>query len=144
MTLIRTFDYDLPLYIDKMLGRDSGEIMNSGSQVGYNIPAVNVLENNESFLLEVAVPGYQKEDFQIEVVNHALVLSGKKQNKENEKQRKHTLKEFNYTSWKRTFALPKTIETEGIQAKYENGILNVLVPKREEAKVKPPKSIEIK
>jgi len=105
-------------------------------------PSVNVLENNDEFRIELAAPGLSKKDFDIQVENQTLTISANKEvaGKEDEK---FVQKEFAYTSFSRTFNLPKTIDTTGIKASFKNGILTLALPKKEEAKALPPRKVEI-
>lgn len=111
----------------------------------FSTPAVNVKENENGFELEVAAPGFDKKDFNIEVDNGVLTISSeKKEEKEEKDDKKYTRKEFHYASFKRTFRLPENIvEDEKINAKYEDGILKLFVPKKEEAKPQPARTIKI-
>ncbi|MFN7118364.1 MAG: Hsp20/alpha crystallin family protein [Saprospiraceae bacterium] len=109
------------------------------------IPAVNIYESNDGFTVEVAAPGMRKEDFHVELENETLKISSQveAQNELRESER-YTRREFSYQSFQRTFHLPKSIvDDANIQAKYENGILQVLIPKKEEAKALPPRTIAI-
>lgn len=110
-------------------------------------PAVNVIENTEAFRIEVAAPGLTKEDFKIELDNDILSISFEKKETEEVKDEneKFTRKEFSYSSFKRSFTIPETtVDGENIKADYENGILKLNLPKREEAKVKAKRTIEVK
>lgn len=114
------------------------------SDTNTTIPSVNILENPEDFKIEVAAPGLNKNDFKIEVNQGILRISSeKKEEKENSEEGKYSRKEFSYQSFCRSFNLPLTVESDKIEAKYENGILSVTIPKREEAKPKPVRMIEI-
>ena len=114
------------------------------SDTNTTLPSVNIKENLDEFTVEVAVPGFDKEDFNIEVENDTLTISSEKkiENEEREGER-ITKREFSYQSFTRSFSLPVLVEREKIKAKYENGILNIIIPKKEEAKPKPPKRIAI-
>lgn len=116
-------------------------------QIGKNIPAVNIKETNEDFSVEVAAPGMQKEDFKIELDNNLLSISTEiKEEHESEDKTdegKFTRREFSYSSFKRSFTLPDSIDAQKIDASYENGVLNIHLPKREEAKIAPKRLIEI-
>ncbi|WP_026451660.1 Hsp20/alpha crystallin family protein [Aequorivita capsosiphonis] len=105
----------------------------------FSTPAVNITENLTNFVVELAVPGLEKKDFTIEVEEDTLKIASKKvTNKEIDKEgesSRFTKREFNYASFKRSFKLPENIESEAIQANYENGILQVTLPKMEEKKV---------
>jgi HSP20 family protein len=111
-----------------------------------NLPAVNIKETDEAYELEMAVPGLVKEDFKIELQNSSIMISAQKKHKEEENNpsRHFTRREFSYHSFTRTFKLPEgMIQGDKISATYENGILLITVPKSEEAKPKPTRSIEI-
>ena len=114
------------------------------SETNTTLPSVNIKENLDEFTVEVAVPGFDKKDFNIEVENDTLTISSEKkiENEEREGER-ITKREFSYQSFTRSFSLPVLVEREKIKAKYENGILNIIIPKKEEAKPKPPKRIAI-
>jgi HSP20 family protein len=138
MTIIRKYNSMLPDYLDRFFGRDY-EGLNNGFQ--NRMPAVNIIENTDDFVLEVVAPGYDKKDFSINVDNGLLTISARR----NEQQdNNYALREFNNDGFERSFTLSKSIESDKINASYRDGILYVTLPKREEAKVKPPKMIEIK
>lgn len=114
------------------------------SDTNTTIPSVNILENPEDFKIEVAAPGLNKNDFKIEVNQGILRISSEKnEEKESSEEGKYSRKEFSYQSFCRSFNLPLTVESDKIEAKYENGILSVIIPKRDEAKPKPVRMIEI-
>jgi HSP20 family protein len=99
-----------------------------------NIPAVNVKESEGSFQIEVAAPGLKKEDFKLSLHENRLTVSAKQEETQEEKNEKYTRQEFNYTSFQRTFTLPKNVDGEKIEASYTDGILQVALPKKEELK----------
>jgi len=102
----------------------------------FSIPAVNIIENFPNFVVEIAAPGLSKEDFSIEVEEDTLKISSEKATQEEKNNDSHYRKrEFNYESFERSFKLSENIEIDKIQAKYENGILKVTLPKMEEKKV---------
>ena len=108
-----------------------------GSDAVLSQPATNVTETNDAFKLEVAAPGFDKKDFVLNVDNGHLTIEGKHEAKTEEKSDngdRFLRREFRYESFKRSFKLPNTINIEGIAAVYDNGILNVTLPKKEEAK----------
>jgi len=109
-----------------------------------HVPAVNVKENKDAFQLEVAAPGLEKKDFKLNVEDNLLTISYEKQTstEHNSEDTKIHRQEFSTRSFKRTFTLDEKIDAEKIQAKYENGILSVTLPKKEEVKIT-PKAIEI-
>jgi HSP20 family protein len=98
------------------------------------VPAVNITEDEKSFKLSLAAPGLNKEDFHIQVDGTMLTISSEKEEKKEEKNEKMTRNEYNFTSFTRTFNVPEDIEMEKIVANYENGVLNLMLPKKEEAK----------
>ncbi|MDD3876374.1 MAG: Hsp20/alpha crystallin family protein [Bacteroidales bacterium] len=109
-----------------------------------SMPAVNISEDSEQFKIELAAPGLDKNDFKIEIKNNVLTISSEKEQKHEENNEKYMRKEFNYCSFRRSFGLPQTANSEKIEAKHSNGILNITIPKRDEAKEKPMRQIEIK
>lgn len=107
------------------------------------VPAVNVSEDNDKFCVELSAPGFNKEDFRVESDNKVLLISAEHKTENEDKTKTYTRKEFSYGSFRRTFSLPETVNDEKIDAKYENGILKITLPKKDEAKVKPAKEIKI-
>lgn len=134
----------VPSLWDSFLGKDFFDYGNS-SVPGTTLPAVNIVENQDDYQVEVAAPGMKKSDFKIELDNELLVISSTKEERNEEKDSKgnYTRKEFSYQSFKRAFTLPGTVEGEKIQAKYDDGVLRIVIPKKEEAKQKPVRQIEI-
>lgn len=126
-----------------------GDLMdwNSWNFAGKNstLPAVNVQENDNEYQIEVAAPGLKKADFKLNYDNGRLTISSeKKEEKEEKEGKKITRKEFSYQSFQRSFAVPENIvNADKISAKYEEGILHVTLPKREEIKPKSAKEIKI-
>ncbi len=106
-------------------------------------PAVNIIESKDDFRIEVAAPGLDKADFRINVENNVLTISAEKEEKNEEKDERFMRREFNYASFSRSFTLPASMDTEKISAKHKDGVLNVVIPKKEEAKEKPARSIKI-
>jgi HSP20 family protein len=100
------------------------------------VPSANIKERANDFLIELAVPGMDKKDFKIEVDNNILSVSAEMKEEKNEETEKYTRKEFHSTSFKRSFTLPDSVKHEQIQANYNNGILNLIVPKKDEVKQK--------
>ena len=97
-----------------------------------DVPAVNIKEEKDKFVLEMAAPGMKKDDFQINLDNYQLTISSEKKEEKKEKEDNYTRREFLYSSFSRSFTLPKTIDIEKIKADYKNGILSVVLPKKEE------------
>lgn len=105
----------------------------------FSIPAVNIIENLPNFVIEVAAPGMEKDDFKIEVEKDTLTISSKavsdtKEETTDENETKFRKREFNYKEFTRSFKLPESINTEDIEATYTNGVLRVTLPKVEEVK----------
>ena len=122
-------------FFDDFLQRSLSDVV--GADNVLNQPAVNIVETPESFQLEVAAPGFDKSNFHLSVENDYLTLSGQRESKQTAEGEKVTRREFRYESFKRSFKLPKSVNFDSIAAVYENGILNVAIPKK---KKKPNRS----
>ncbi|NLP58576.1 Hsp20/alpha crystallin family protein [Lutibacter sp. B1] len=109
------------------------------------LPSVNIKETSNEFVVEMAAPGMKKDDFQIELNNNVLTIKSETKNEKEEKDSEnYTRREFSYQSFQRSFNLNnRVIDDSKIEAKYYNGILNILLPKKEEVKAKPTRQIEI-
>ena len=135
-----------PQLFDDFFNRD---IFNWGltnySDTNTTIPAVNIKETTDSYEVEVAAPGMNKKDFTVQLEGNVLTISSEKEsNKEQSDNVRYSAREFSYQSFSRTFTLQKdVVDTENIQATYEDGVLHLVIPKREEAKQKGPRRIEI-
>lgn len=146
MNLIkRNPDTWLPSVFDDMFKNDWLGGTTGVNRVGTSIPAVNIQENDENFLVEVAAPGKVKEDFKIELENDVLTISSeeRKENEITENAGRFTRKEFSYSTFRRAFSLPESVESGKIAASYKNGVLEITLPKKEEAKVQAKRMIEI-
>jgi HSP20 family protein len=149
MTIVKrngSLQNHFPTLFDDFLNRD---IFNWGlsnfSNTNTTIPAVNIKETGDNYEVEVAAPGMTKKDFKVLLEGNALTISSEStmQNEPNEASR-YISREFSYQAFSRTFTLQKdVVDTEKIQAKYEDGVLHLLIPKMEEVKQKQPKLIEI-
>lgn len=107
----------------------------------HSVPSVNSVENNDSFEIDLAVPGMKKDDFTIELNDKILVISSDNSNyDQNERTR---LNEFNYSSFQRSFRVPESVELDKIKANYKNGILKIKLPKRKDSITKPNRVIDI-
>jgi HSP20 family protein len=117
----------------------------SFSNTGVSTPAVNIIETNDDLRLEMVAPGMKKENFNVELQDDVLTVSYEHEdNRESERPDwKYTTREYNYHSFARSFSLPETAEIDQIQAKYEDGILNLTIPKKEGAKGKPVRQIRV-
>ncbi|RKO72487.1 Hsp20/alpha crystallin family protein [Sphingobacterium puteale] len=114
------------------------------SSTSTTVPAVNIKENGDTFEVEVAAPGMAKDDFKVTLDGNLLTISSAKEEKNEEQTDNYTRREFSYQSFQRSFELQKdVVDQDNIQARYENGMLRLTIPKKEEAKRKEPRLIEI-
>lgn len=100
------------------------------------IPSVNITETDNSFEVEMAAPGLNKQDFKINLDNDVLTIWAEHTQEQKEEKKNYTRKEFNYESFERSFVLPATANTESIHAEYKDGILHLMIPKKEDSKRK--------
>ena len=113
--------------------------------IGFSRALVNIVENENEYGIELVAPGFKKEDFNIKIEDNKIEISAEVETLENADSVKFNLKEFERQSFKRTFSMPENLINEDeIKANYVNGVLLIALPKREEAKPKAPKQIEIK
>lgn len=135
----------LPSMLDSFFSRDLMDWNNLNfSNTDTTIPAINVMEDNDKFEIEVAAPGMKKDDFRVKLENNLLTISSEMKQERTEKEGKYSRKEFSYQSFQRSFSLPEGhVQSDKISARYENGILNIVLPKREEVKPLPPREIKI-
>jgi len=147
MTLVKRENFlpSWPNFFNDFLNRDWYDWSNQNfSLTNTTIPAVNIKENDNGFDVEMAAPGMAKDDFRIELNNNVLTISSEKKAKSESKEGENITRcEFSYQSFSRSFSLPAIVETERISAKYENGLLRVNIPKKEEVKPKPKKQIVV-
>lgn len=144
MSIVR-FSNQLPSLFDRFFEPDLFDWSNRNfSTTNTTLPSVNIKEGTDNFEVEMAAPGFDKKDFRIELNHDLLTISSeKKVENETREGQQFTKREFSYQSFSRSFTLPYTVESEKINAKYENGILHVIIPKKEEAKPKPARQIAI-
>lgn len=116
------------------------------SAFGNTLPSVNVKENDKNYEIELAAPGMKKDDFKVEMNNNVLMISSEKKEEKEEKNKKGDFvrREFNYQSFSRSFSLPDTVDEGKIDAEYHNGILHIMIAKKEAAKLPPTKRIAVK
>ena len=107
----------------------------------HSVPSVNSVENNDSFEIDLAVPGMKKDDFTIELNDKILVISS--DNSDYDQNERTRLNEFNYSSFQRSFRVPESVELDKIKANYKNGILKIKLPKRKDSITKPNRVINI-
>ena len=133
-----------PSMFDNWFDNDLFNWEYNNHQAEATLPAVNIKENADAFKVEMAVPGFDKKDFKINLDHNVLTIaSEKKVDNEHKNGERYTCREYSYQSFSRSFTLPDAANGDKISAKYENGILNVEIPKREEAKPKPMRQIAI-
>jgi HSP20 family protein len=115
------------------------------AQSGTSVPAVNIKDTGDDLEVEMAAPGMKKDDFQVDLDHDILTITAevKSENSDEDKDGMYSRKEFSYSSFSRSFALPNSIVAEKIAAKYKDGVLHITLPKKEEAKPKPVKQIAI-
>lgn len=144
MSLVK-FSNQFPSLFDRFFEGDLFDWSSRNySLTNTTLPSVNIKENQDGYEVEMAAPGLGKDDFRIELNHDQLTISSeKKTQEESGEDKQFTRREFSYQSFSRTFTLPSTAAADKIKAKYDNGILRVSIPKKEEAKPKPPKQISI-
>ena len=109
-----------------------------------SLPAMNVKEHDDDFEIELASPGFEKKDFEVTLKDHVLEVCAEKSKEEVEEDKDYTRKEFNYNSFRRSMHLPNTVdESKKVKATYKNGILKLNLLKKEQAKEKPKRVIEV-
>ncbi len=137
MTLVKHNPANLSVLFDELL---SGFPANWGRDTHHTtVPAANIHETKEAFHVELNAPGRNKEDFKINLDKGLLTIGYEKQTEAENKDYKTIRKEFSYSSFKRSFSVDEKINAAGIQAKYENGVLKIYLPKKEEVIVEPQK-----
>ena len=148
-TLVRqnaTLFPSLPSLLEDFFNRDWADSTLANRNYSATLPAVNVMETNEDYLIDVAAPGMKRDEFKVELDNNVLTISSQREEKhvEQDESKNYTRREFNYQSFQRSFTLPENkVEGEKISARYVDGILHIIVPKKDEAKLKPIKQITI-
>ena len=141
----------LPVFKNRSLPGLFDEFLNGNLLPNYieegawkSTPAVNIYESEQKFEIEIAAPGLEKEDFKIDLKNdYLLVYSEKKDQKEEKEKGKVVRSEFRYSSFQRSFALPKDIDATAINAIHKNGVLIIELPKKVEQKDSSSRQIEI-
>lgn len=142
MTLLKRQDNYLPSILNHFF---EGEFFKDGnlSSNRFSVPSVNILNHEKNFEIEVATPGFNKEDFSIELNKNVLKISTSHSEEINDKPGNYTRREFHYGSFVRNFTLPELADTNKISAEYTNGILRLTIPKMEAA-IDTNKRIQIK
>jgi HSP20 family protein len=143
MTLAR-FSNRLPSLFDHFFDNEVFDWSNRNfSTTNTTLPSVNVKDTADAYVVEMAAPGFTKDDFKVELNQSILTISSEKK-EEKKVEGEFTRREFSYQSFSRSFTLPREVDADKIAARYENGILHLNIPKKEEAKPKPIRVIDIK
>lgn len=120
------------------------EWFDTGWSRAMNVPAVNITEEKDKYLVSLAAPGFKKDDFKIDVKGNMLTISNEKEESLEEKKKKFTRKEYNYSSFSRSFTLPEEIRKDAIEAKYDDGVLKINLPRKAGASTPTAKHIAVK
>lgn len=123
---------------------DNDRFFDSDMLKKQSLPAVNIKETDRDFVIEVAVPGLNKNDFNVTAENGVLTISSEKEEEKESKEKDFTRKEFSYSAFSRSFTLPENAQEEDIKATYQDGILKLNVAKKNVGQAKPRKAIEVK
>ncbi|HLI93488.1 MAG TPA: Hsp20/alpha crystallin family protein, partial [Puia sp.] len=115
-----------------------------GSLNPISVPAVNIAEQKDHYVVSLAAPGMKKDDFKIDIDGNTLTISAETEETKEEKEDKYTRKEFNYSSFSRSFSLPDWVNKDKIDATYENGLLKLTLPKTEEARKLSTRHVSVK
>lgn len=149
MTIARLSDNLYPSFPSLMNRFFEGDLMDwsNSNFAGTNstLPAVNIMENSDEFLIDVAAPGMKKEQIKVDYENGRLTISSEMKEEKKEKSKgKYTRREFSYMSFQRSFSIPENlVDGDKIKATYNEGILHINLPKREEIRPKPARQIQI-
>jgi HSP20 family protein len=135
----------VPLLLSNLLHEDWLDSTLGNLRTGMSsLPAANIRETNEDYRIELAAPGMQKEDFTVELNDEVLTISAQADVNREKEERIYTRKEFSYHAFQRSFNVARErIDAERISARYQDGVLEIIVPKREEVKAKTAKQISI-
>jgi HSP20 family protein len=131
---------DIFNFVDEVFNKSIGDIINN--DVIRSKPQINIKENDKMYIMEVAAPGLSKEAFSLKVEEGYIIISAENKSDVTEEKEDYKKREFNYSSFERRYLLPETVDMDSINAKYENGILSIDLPKME-VKVEKGKVIEI-
>lgn len=138
-TVLRNYDNlnSFPALFNELFGEQPVSKFNK------NVPSANIKETEDNFGIELVVPGFKKEAFKVEVHERNLTISAEEKTVSEEKTETFLRKEYSFGSFTRSFRLPNTVDSDNIEASYEDGVLHLTIPKKEEAKPKEPKLISI-
>lgn len=125
--------YDLRREMDRMFDRVWGESRQANGG-GTWMPPVDVVENDEAIWCSVEIPGIEPEHLDVTVEDHVLTVSGERRRDHEQREGEHRLYERRYGRFERSFSLPQTVDADNVKARYENGVLEIMLPKTEEAR----------
>ena len=108
-----------------------------------NMPPANITETNDSFIIDISAPGLQRSDFKVEVDENLLTISSEKKEESKDEKENYKRREFSYSSFSRSFQLPDNISDDKINAKFDNGVLHISIPKKEPGASRPKKTIDV-
>ena len=128
--------------LDNLFGHSLSDFI--GTDFVNTVPSVNIIQSDDDYTIELAAPGLTKKQFNIELDNDQLTISAELEEADDKTDGTWNRKEFSYTTFKRSFHISDEIDQESISAKYQHGILSIVLTKKEEAKPKEPTTIEIK
>lgn len=146
MTLIKKSNGSMLPFFDDFFSRELFNWGNSNfSSTGTTVPAVNIRENDQNFEVEMVAPGMEKKDFKITLEGNTLTISSSRDSEQTRQADNYTRREFSYQAFQRIFELPAdVVDQNQIEARYEDGLLKLVIPKTEKARKKAPRLIEIK
>lgn len=147
MNIIKRNNRCMPDYInlfDDVFGRNWDDFFYGRNNERCTIPSVNIAENEKDFEIELAAPGYKKEDFKINVENGVISIKAETNSDNEEKKKNYSHREHFYSSFERSFTLPDNINEAAIEASYADGVLDISIPKKELEPALPSHEVKIK
>lgn len=146
-TLVQTGDLIPSVFGDFLKPWNNWFDANNGGSLWNNmltVPAVNIVEEEKEFKISLAVPGMKKNDFKIDLEGDILTISAEREEEKDESGKKFTRKEYSYSSFCRSFTIPEGTKVDKIDARYEDGVLKLMLPKTEETRKLAAKHIAVK
>lgn len=131
-------------FVNELFNTAVGDVIQKSEHRFFTNPATNVITFDDRYELEVALPGFSKNDIEIEVDNDVLEISSKEISKDDAPKLNYRLREFNYAGFKKSFKLPESADGQKVKAKFNQGLLLITIPKKEEAIPQPSRKIDIK
>lgn len=143
-TLVKRNNSLFPTSVSDLFDTDFFNFDNGFLKLGTSLtPSVNVSETDKEFKIELAAPGLEKKDFKVSIEKGILTISSEKETEKTEEKKNYWKKEFSYNQFSRSFQLPDNSVTDKIDAKYDNGILTIALPKKEVTMASPKKDIKV-